>query len=108
MATSDECPGAGKCHGCLDWCSTCGEVRHVCDARLRGERCDQHPVPPTRRENLTAQREAEKMIREGHAAVREGMRLLNAATDREYARIAYDRQRAEQERRDFETTPGGE
>jgi len=26
-----ECPGPGKCHGCLDWCVNCGTVRYVCD-----------------------------------------------------------------------------
>ena len=28
---TDECPGEGKCHGSLDWCELCEEVRWVCD-----------------------------------------------------------------------------
>ncbi len=35
---SDECPGAGRCHGCLGWCDNCGDVARVCDAR----ECDSH------------------------------------------------------------------
>lgn len=35
---SIECPGWGKCHGSLKWCSQCGDVSLHCDAR----RCDTH------------------------------------------------------------------
>lgn len=36
--TDDECPGFGKCHGCMQWCYQCGDVDTVCDAA----RCDCH------------------------------------------------------------------
>jgi len=26
----EECTGEGECHGCLQWCSACGDVRYVC------------------------------------------------------------------------------
>jgi hypothetical protein len=35
----DECPGAGKCHGCMCWCDRCGDVTAVCDGEGH---CDQH------------------------------------------------------------------
>jgi len=29
---TDECPGKGRCHGCMDWCDRCGnDARKVCD-----------------------------------------------------------------------------
>jgi len=31
-ALPDGCEGAGRCHGCMDWCDACGLVRNVCDA----------------------------------------------------------------------------
>lgn len=38
------CPGEGKCHGCLCWCDLCGDVGEVCDAsgcmRHRCTQCD--------------------------------------------------------------------
>ena len=34
----DECPGDGKCHGCLGWCDRCGDVGKVCNY----PDCDQH------------------------------------------------------------------
>ena len=34
----EECPGEGQCHGCLQWCTTCGDVDQVCDAAV----CHQH------------------------------------------------------------------
>src|SRR5262249_7492760 len=27
-----DCPGKGKCHGCVKWCDECGDVDLVCDA----------------------------------------------------------------------------
>lgn len=92
-----ECAEKGLCHGPLKWCDACGDVKHVCDFRLRGERCDEHPVPPTARENLKARRAAEKMIRDAAEMQREGLALLNAATDSERARTAYDKARRAQE-----------
>lgn len=39
----DECPGVGRCHGCVGWCPECGTVANVCDAptcmRHRCARC---------------------------------------------------------------------
>lgn len=34
-----ECPGDGRCHGCMQWCSNCGDVDLTCDA----PECDSHP-----------------------------------------------------------------
>lgn len=33
-----ECPGAGRCHGCMSWCDACGDVDGVCSAAV----CWQH------------------------------------------------------------------
>lgn len=45
----DECPGEGKCHGCLAWCDRCGDVKTVCDcegcAKHRCQECDQIKPP---------------------------------------------------------------
>jgi hypothetical protein len=40
MASDDslDCPGEGRCHGCMSWCDRCGDVDTVCDAAP----CDQH------------------------------------------------------------------
>lgn len=35
----DGCEGAGRCHGCVVHCPSCGDVSRVCDAP---ERCDRH------------------------------------------------------------------
>jgi len=48
---ADPCPGAGRCHGCLKWCNTCGDVSDVCD--FAG--CDAHPRPSP--DELAAARE---------------------------------------------------
>ncbi len=26
-----DCPGEGKCHGCMSWCDKCGDVDCICD-----------------------------------------------------------------------------
>jgi hypothetical protein len=101
---TDECAGAGNCHGCLRWCSFCGDVAHVCDTRLRGERCDEHPVPPSAATLRRERAEAERTIREGERMVREGRAALREVVDREYARRAYAEQLAKEERRMFEPT----
>lgn len=36
--SDEECPGAGKCHGCMSWCDRCGDVDTTCDCEV----CDQH------------------------------------------------------------------
>lgn len=33
-----ECPGEGRCHGCMVWCDLCGNVGHTCDY----PECDHH------------------------------------------------------------------
>lgn len=38
LLDESDCPGAGRCHGCLAWCDRCGDVSKVCDAT----RCDKH------------------------------------------------------------------
>jgi hypothetical protein len=67
-------------------------VAHICDARLREDRCDEHPIPLTQRECLIARHRAEKMIADGREMAREGERLLVAAQDLGKARREYDRQ----------------
>lgn len=98
-SVSDECPGVDKCHGCLKWCSMCGDVAHVCDMRLRGERCDEHPVPPTWQVLAIARREALRHIEEGDRMVREGGSMLSRVVDDEKARRELDKQEAEFERK---------
>ncbi len=50
----DECPGKGKCHGCLQWCNECGDVDFTCDF----PDCDAHPRLEELEEELkTAKRE---------------------------------------------------
>jgi hypothetical protein len=97
-----ECAGEGNCHGCLKWCSSCGDVGHVCDTRLRGERCDEHPVPP-RWETLRRARAAiEAQAAEAKRVLRQAEADLAEIQDQENARREYDRQMAEVERRMFE------
>jgi hypothetical protein len=38
MNADEECPGEGKCHGCMCWCDRCGDVTTVCDCEV----CDRH------------------------------------------------------------------
>ncbi len=38
MSDRYECPGEGRCHGCISWCDRCGDTLTVCDC----ERCDRH------------------------------------------------------------------
>lgn len=35
---ASDCPGRGRCHGCMGWCDRCGDVDEVCDAAV----CDAH------------------------------------------------------------------
>lgn len=97
-----ECPGAGKCHGCLKWCDECGDVAHVCDTRLRGDRCDEHPVPPDSLILRTTRRGAEKMIRDARQMLADGARDIEEVTEGEIARREYDRQMTEDGLRLFE------
>lgn len=39
--TGECCPGKGRCHGPLSWCTHCGDVGDVCDAPPG--HCDCHP-----------------------------------------------------------------
>lgn len=57
MSDKDPCPGEGRCHGCLSWCSWCGDVSRTCD----DPDCDTHRRLP---EIEDAVREIEKEIRE--------------------------------------------
>lgn len=103
--SDDECTGAGKCHGCLRWCRICGDVAHTCDARLRGERCAEHPVPPEAVTIRYARRAAEDKIATGRRLQRDGAAELADVIDAENARRAYDRQMREQEEREFLIPP---
>ena len=99
---AEECPGPRGCHGCMKWCSRCGDVTHVCDTRLRGERCDEHPVPPAASVLRQTRASAERMIVEGKRLQREGAAALSEVEDGEKARDAFARQVNEEERRMFE------
>jgi hypothetical protein len=105
MSDEIECPGAGKCHGCLKWCNECGDVKHVCDARLRHDRCDSHPVPPESETLRFARAVAENMIRSGKQMIADGARDLDDVIEGESARHEYDRQVAEDECKAFTVTP---
>lgn len=84
-----ECPGAGKCHGCLKWCDHCGDVTHVCDARLADKRCDEHPMPEMAERLRVLRREAEWMITSGEQRAREGREQLAQVIEDEAAHAAY-------------------
>lgn len=88
----DPCPGRGKCHGCLDWCDECGTVRHVCDARLDGKRCDEHPVPEPWAVIRAAKNAAAAKMKAASQMANEATKELQDARDKENARIAYDTQ----------------
>lgn len=95
--SDSECAGAGKCHGSMRWCDICGNGPHVCDTRLRGERCDSHPVPPSTGIIRLAKTEAERKIAEGERLLREGRAELEEAIAAERARWAYAEQIAQAE-----------
>ena len=97
----DECTGTGRCHGCLKWCENCGDVAHVCDVRLRGEACAEHPVPPDVVRIRESRKDAEARLAYGCRLVREAEVDMQDVVDAEHARRAYDRQVAAQERADF-------
>jgi hypothetical protein len=94
-----ECPGKGRCHGCMDWCSICGSVRHVCDVRLEGRRCDEHPVPPDWPALKARRRHAEAAVRKASVAMREAGQELESVADLEQARRAFSGQIEAAERR---------
>jgi len=104
--TEPECPGVGKCHGCLKWCNTCGDVAHVCDVRLRDERCDAHPVPESPERLRLLRREAEQMIRAGKQMLADGERQLAEVIEEERASREYLRQMAEVEEREMKGAMG--
>lgn len=93
--SAEECPGAGKCHGCLKWCNECGDVKHVCDTRLRSDRCDTHPVPPEWQTLRACRMSAERTAREARQMLADSARDLEEVADGESARREYDRQMAE-------------
>lgn len=97
----DECPGPGKCHGPRVWCDNCGDVRHICDARLRDERCDAHPIPPTPSEIAARRKAAEAKLAEGRRLIREGEAELAEAYEDARARKAYGEQMGALERELF-------
>lgn len=67
----DACPGQGKCHGCMQWCNDCGDVKYTCDFRPM---CDAHPHADELSEALAEQEEADREV-----TYRAG--LLHAATE---------------------------
>jgi hypothetical protein len=88
----DECPGPGKCHGPRVWCDNCGNVGHICDTRLRDERCDAHPVPPTPGEIAARRKAAEAKLAEGRRIIAEGEAELMQVREDARARQAYGEQ----------------
>lgn len=40
MSDDEDCPGKGKCHGCVCWCNRCGDVDLTCDS-VQGD-CSRH------------------------------------------------------------------
>jgi hypothetical protein len=81
---SEECPGQHKCHGCLKWCSYCGDVAWVCDY----PQCDEHirlDEWDSRRNNIIEQlavladicwRQELEFVREIDKSARNGLRSL--------------------------------
>lgn len=102
MNDEDDCPGAGKCHGPVNWCSTCEDVGDVCDARLAGQRCDAHPFPETWPMLRDARTVVEKKIAGAKESLREESTALEWIKEQERRRRVFDRQVAEEERRSFE------
>lgn len=94
----DACPGEGKCHGCMRWCSTCGTVAQVCDARLDGKHCNDHPVPPPWQDLKKTRAAAERKVSQAKAMLHEGASELEAVEEQERVRRIYDRQLVEHER----------
>jgi hypothetical protein len=78
---------------------TCENVKHVCDIRLRGDRCDEHPVPPTWQALREMRRKAERSRATGLKEVREAEAWLDTIVDDEKARRAFDLQVAADERK---------
>jgi hypothetical protein len=99
--SDDECTGAGRCHGCLRWCRLCGDVAHVCDARLRGASCDAHPVPPPADVIRAQIADAARRRDEARQAVQQAGVEWVQLTELLLAREAYDRQVREQEEREL-------
>lgn len=94
----DACPGPGKCHGPLVWCDNCGNVRHICDTRLRDERCDAHAAPPTPGEIAARRKAAEAKLAEGRRLIREAEADLADAYEDACARRTYGEQMGALER----------
>jgi hypothetical protein len=86
--STDDCPGAGRCHGALSWCASCGSVRNgPCDDRAAGRRCDQHPpAHELRASYYPAQREADDALhamREAEDGLAFAARALRRAREAE-------------------------
>lgn len=98
---SEVCAGKGKCHGCLKWCDNCGDVGHICDARVEGRRCDCHPMPPEWSKLTRRRRDAEHRLFLAKQQVRDIGSELDEISELEAARNAHTEQVAEDERRLF-------
>lgn len=101
MIDDDACPGTGKCHGCMQWCDDCGDVKHVCDARLNFSPCDAHPIPPEWQELRKRRRDAEHKLLEAQRLEREARAELSIIKDDEAARAAYGKQLEAEENKLF-------
>jgi hypothetical protein len=74
-------------------------VKHVCDIRLRGDRCDEHPVPPTWHKLRERRKNLERKQSEARNALTELDSALIVLRDEERARRAFDLQVAADERK---------
>jgi N6-adenosine-specific RNA methylase IME4 len=73
----------------------------MCDTRLRGDRCDQHRVPPSWHELQNARKAAETELRRAENAARAARDLIVHIGEQETARRVYERQLQAQEQEVF-------
>lgn len=87
----------------MKFCNECGDVKHVCDARLRHESCAEHPMPSDRGVTRAARRAAERMIFEGKRLVADGTSSLEAVVEAEQLAAEYGHQLVEQDRKEWDS-----
>lgn len=99
--SGNDCPGQGKCHGCVKWCDACGDVEHVCDTRIAMERCDAHPIPPEQGTISARRKAAEQKLYEAQVMEREARTELAKVYELQTARNEYAEQVHAHEKRMF-------
>jgi len=100
--SDDECPGEGKCHGCMSWCDDCGEVEEVCDVRATYQRCNCHPMPPEWNEIKALEKAAEALAFDLRAKLREVNAEIEQIAKLRRARNAFADQRAKLDKAEWE------